>query len=91
MQVVCPGYTTTEFHRAQGLQPVADGATDLITVSAPAMPVEDVVVASLAALETGEVVCVPGLADPSVVQRLAEAEAGIRAGSAPRLAARYQG
>jgi short-subunit dehydrogenase len=90
VQVVCPGYTATEFHRAQGLQPVAEGAKDVVTVSAPAMAAEDVVVASLAALETGEVVCVPGLADPSAVQRLAEAEAGVRQGSGPRLADRYQ-
>jgi short-subunit dehydrogenase len=90
VQVVCPGYTATEFHRAQGLEPVADGAADVISVSAPAMAAEDVVIASLAALETGEVVCVPGLDDPSAVQRLADAEAGVRQGAAPALAARYR-
>jgi uncharacterized protein len=91
VQVVCPGYTATEFHRAQGLDPVADDDTDRISVAAPAMAADDVVRASLAALGTGEVVCVPGLADPAAVERLLEAEAGIRSGSGPALAARYGG
>ena len=92
VQVVCPGYAATESHRAQGLEPVAEeDATDVITVAAPAMAAEDVVRASLAALGTGEVVCVPGLADPAAVERLLEAEAGIRSGSGPTLAARYRG
>src|SRR3954468_3760385 len=91
VQVVCPGYTATEFHRAQGLEPVAEDDTDRINVAAPAMAAEDVVRASLAALGTGEVVCVPGLSDPAAVERLLEAEAGIRSGSGPALAARYGG
>jgi short-subunit dehydrogenase len=91
VQVVCPGYTATEFHRAQGLEPVAEDAPERISVAAPAMAAEDVVGASVAALGTGEVVCVPGLADPAAVERLLEAEAGIRSGSGPALAARYGG
>ena len=91
VQVVCPGYTATEFHRAHGLEPVTDDAQDRIRVAAPAMAAEDVVRASLAALGTGEVVCVPGLADPAAVERLLEAEAGIRSGSGPALAPRYGG
>jgi uncharacterized protein len=91
VQVVCPGYTATEFHRAQGLEPVAEDDTDRINVAAPAMAAEDVVRASLSALGTGEVVCVPGLSDPAAVERLLEAEAGIRSGSGPALAARYGG
>lgn len=90
VQVVCPGYTATEFHRAQGHDPVAEGTADLVSVSAPAMAADDVVRGSLAALGTGEVVCVPGLSDASAVERLVEAEAGIRGASGPQLAARYR-
>ena len=89
VQVVCPGYTATEFHRAQGLDPVAEGTRDVIRVAAPAMQAQDVVRASLSALGTGEVVCVPGLGDPAAVDRLLAAEAGLRAGSGPGLAPRY--
>jgi uncharacterized protein len=91
VQVVCPGYTATEFHRAHGLEPVAEGTQDLITVAVPAMAAPDVARASLAALGTGEVVCVPGLADPAAVERLLAAEAAIRSGSGPALAPRYGG
>jgi short-subunit dehydrogenase len=91
VQVVCPGYTATEFHRAHGLEPVADDAEEVVAVSAPAMRAQDVVTASLAALGTGEVVCVPGLADPAAVQRLLDAEHGLREGSGSRLAPRYLG
>jgi len=90
VQVVCPGYTATEFHAAQGLEPVAEGAQDLVTVSARAMAAEAVVVASLAALRTGEVVCVPGLNDPSALERLVEAELSVRSGSSAELAPRYR-
>ncbi|MDT3728331.1 hypothetical protein ROS62_27005 [Streptomyces sp. DSM 41972] len=54
--------------------------------------------ASPAALETGEVVCVPGLADAEAVARLADAEAvarlaeaelNLRSGSGSRVAPRY--
>ena len=38
VQVVCPGYTTTEFHRAHGLEPVAEDAQDLITVRSRRWP-----------------------------------------------------
>jgi hypothetical protein len=91
VQVLCPGYTATEFHRAHGLEPVAEGAEDVVSVPAPAMSAEDVVRASLSALGTGEVVCVPGLADPAAVERLLEAEVAIRSGSGPQLAPRYGG
>ena len=47
------------------------------------------VTASPAALETGEVVCVPGLADAEAVARLAEAELNLRSGSGSRVAPRY--
>lgn len=87
VQVVCPGFTQTEFHSVTGTEP-ADAADP---PSARAMSAEDVVRASLAALRTGEVVCVPGLEDPSALDALADAEALLRAGSRPQLAARYTG
>lgn len=90
VQVICPGYTSTEFHMAEGLRPVADGARDVVTGSGHAMPSIDVVRASLAALESGEVVCVPGLTDPAAVQRLVDAELGIRTASSSELAPRYR-
>ena len=88
-QVVCPGYTATELHLASGLEPVAAGAPDVVGHSAAAMPADDVVRASLAALACGEVVCVPGLADPAAVDRLVDAELGVRSASGPHLAERY--
>ncbi|CAM5729353.1 hypothetical protein SALBM217S_04936 [Streptomyces griseoloalbus] len=51
------------------------------------MPAADVVTASLAALETGEVVCVPGLTDAGAVTRLRGGGAGTGArGSGRRMA-----
>jgi ketosteroid isomerase-like protein len=61
VQVLCPGYTRTEFHMTHGGDPV-DG-TAPHDQPAAAMDPDDVVLASLVALGTGEVVCVPGLAD----------------------------
>ncbi|GAB2867218.1 hypothetical protein GCM10027176_81080 [Actinoallomurus bryophytorum] len=49
------------------------------------MSAEDVVTASLAGLERGEVVCVPGLTEPEAVTRLAE----VRTAGTPEPAARY--
>ncbi|NED77700.1 SDR family NAD(P)-dependent oxidoreductase [Streptomyces sp. SID9944] len=87
LQVVCPGLTATEFHLGTGERPVpgeqrvhADGG----------MPVADVVTASLAALATGEVVCVPGLEHAEAVARLAAAELGVREGAGTSLAPRYR-
>jgi hypothetical protein len=55
------------------------------------MRAQDVVTASLAALDRDEVVCIPGLEDPAAVERLAVAEAELRQGSRRDLAARYRG
>ncbi|MEU9324775.1 hypothetical protein AB0D91_13355 [Streptomyces canus] len=46
--------------------------------------------ASLRALETGEVVCVPGLVDGETVDRIAAAEIELRSSSTSTLAPRYQ-
>ncbi|KAB2976076.1 SDR family oxidoreductase [Streptomyces sp. SS1-1] len=87
LQVVCPGLTATEFHLGAGATPVPG---ERRTHDEGGMPPEDVVTASLAALETGEVVCVPGLTDPEAVSRLAATELELRRGSGGRVAERYR-
>lgn len=76
VQVLCPGYTATEFHMTIGVDPVQGTAPP----GQPwAMDPDDVVHASLLALDAGEVVCVPALDDPAAVDALAAAEAQLRA------------
>ncbi|MGV9406431.1 SDR family NAD(P)-dependent oxidoreductase [Streptomyces sp. NPDC003667] len=87
VQVVCPGLTATEFHLGTGEAPVAGEAR---VHDEGGMPAADVVEASLAALESDEVVCVPGLSDPGAVTLLADAERALRAGSGATLAPRYR-
>ncbi|WP_166024548.1 SDR family NAD(P)-dependent oxidoreductase [Streptomyces chilikensis] len=87
VQVVCPGLTATEFHLGAGDAPVGGEAR---IHDEGGMPPADVVTASLAGLEAGEVVCVPGLADAEAVSRLAAAELEVRNGSGPRMAHRYR-
>jgi short-subunit dehydrogenase len=64
VQVVCPGVVRSEFHTRQGM--------DLSAV--PRMEPEDVVEASLADLERGAVVSIPGLAELDAYARLEGAE-----------------
>ena len=80
VQVCCPGAVVTEFHDVAGVpRPPA------------AMSPEEVVTASLRALDRGEVVCVPGLDDPTVVDRYHEAQREmLRQGNRPQLAERYR-
>jgi uncharacterized protein len=86
--VCCPGIVKTEFHEVQGM--------DLSHV--PRMSSEDIVTATLAGLELGEVVCVPPLEDASLVDKLGEsqrallgsASVGARGGIGPQLASRYR-
>jgi short-subunit dehydrogenase len=87
VQVVCPGVTATEFHLTQGDRSV-EGDTPL--AEGGGMPAPDVVTASLAALGTGEVVCIPGLADAAAVEHLGAAEAEIRTAVRAPLADRYR-
>ncbi|GEK01628.1 SDR family NAD(P)-dependent oxidoreductase [Streptomyces sp. ATE26] len=87
VQVVCPGLTATEFHLGTGEAPVEGEAR---VHDEGGMPAADVVEASLAALESDEVVCVPGLSDASAVTLLADAERALRAGSGATLAPRYR-
>jgi uncharacterized protein len=88
VQVLCPGYTKTEFHMTNRADPVDGTAPD--DQPEGAMLPEHVVQASLVALDTGEVVCVPGLADPVAVDGLVEAEQGMRGGNFAPLADRYR-
>jgi uncharacterized protein len=87
VQVLCPGYTATEFHSTNGAAPVADDAP--AQVRPRAMAAEDVVRASLVALEHGDVVCVPGETEPEAISRLEAAEAGVLAADFSAPAARY--
>jgi short-subunit dehydrogenase len=91
VQVVCPGYTATEFHLTNGTEPVSEEAAGLARDEGHAMPADDVVAASLVAFDRGEVVCVPGLDDPQAVAALARCEAALRqAARATTRAPRYQ-
>ena len=89
VQVVCPGLTATEFHLTGGSEPVDERTPQVHRDGG--MPAPDVVTASLAALETGEVVCVPGLSEPEALDRLTRAEAQLRTASGSPLAERYAG
>lgn len=65
VQALCPAVVLTEFHTRQGMDPKRF-PPDI--VSTP----EDVIQASLAGLRMGEVICLPGMEDPSLFERLQE-------------------
>jgi uncharacterized protein len=65
VQVCLPGRVDTEFHKLQGMDTSA---------LPPPMTAPDVVAASLAALDRGEVVCIPALADASLFEGLTETQ-----------------
>ena len=82
--LVClPGRVATEFFTVQGMD---------MAQMPPMMKPEDLVSGVLSGLAQGEVICVPALRDPSLIQRLSEAQVAIikEAGQQPDLAARYQ-
>jgi short-subunit dehydrogenase len=77
VQALCPSATRTEL---QGDSPPAT-----------AMRADDVVAASVSALQHGEVLCLPGLEDPTLVDRLGTLELTLLNGNAgPEPAARYR-
>ena len=81
VQACLPGLVATEFHARVGRDPSKMPAM---------MTASDVVAASLAALERGEVICVPGLDDPSLLEHVAEAQrAVLMSANRPTLAGRY--
>ena len=65
VQALCPGVVRTEFHDVDG--------KPALRPNVPAMEPEDVVQASLAGLELGEVICTAPLADRSRLDRANEA------------------
>jgi uncharacterized protein len=78
--VVCPGIVRTEFHSRQGI--------DMTQV--PRLEAEAVVQASMIALDTGEVVCMPTLDDPDLLAARDGAQAAmVRTAFPPNLATRY--
>jgi short-subunit dehydrogenase len=90
VQVVCPGYTATEFHLTRTSRPVDEQAAAAKPDEPHAMASADVVTASLAGLDRGEVICIPGLDDLTALDDLLDVESRLRAGSRPDLADRYR-
>ncbi len=83
VQACCPGLVDTEFHALAG--------RDLTAIPFPVMRPGEVVSAALAGLRTGEVICVPGLADLSMIDAVSQAQQALlmTAVSSP-LAGRYR-
>lgn len=81
VQALCPGLTATEFHRSRGEQPVEGREPSVHDEGG--MLVAQVIDASLAALNHGDVLCVPGLGDPARIEELAAAELGVRTAADP--------
>lgn len=81
VMVCCPGIVATEFHTVQGM--------DLSKL--PRMSAEDVVQAALAGFARGETVCVPGLEDPSMLERMLDSQkALLGAAQKIQIASRYR-
>ena len=83
VQACCPGLIDTEFHALAG--------RDLTATPFPVMRPEEVVSAALAALRLGEVICIPGLEEPGMIDTIGHAQQALllTAVSSP-LASRYQ-
>ncbi|MBP0457875.1 SDR family NAD(P)-dependent oxidoreductase [Streptomyces montanisoli] len=88
VQLLCPGLTATEFHLTRGEEPVPGDAPRVH--DSGGMDPADVVTASLAALRSGETVCVPGLDAAEAIDGLADAERDIRTAAGASLAPRYR-
>jgi uncharacterized protein len=83
VQACCPGLVDTEFHALAG--------RDLAGVPFPVLRPDEVVGAALAGLRRGEVVCVPGLNDPSMIEAVSQAQqALLLTAVSSSLAGRYQ-
>ena len=64
VQALCPGIVRTEFHTRQGMD----------MTSRPRLEPDQVVTASLVAMENRELICSPTLGDPGLVEKLGEAQ-----------------
>lgn len=73
VQALCPGFVTSEILERHGISFADWGIPEEAVMSAA-----DQVSCSLAALELGEVICVPTLDDPGLMDRIAEIEDVIR-------------
>lgn len=81
VQALCPGVVRTEFHSKLGGRP--EGA--------PVFEPADVVTASLAGLDLGEIVCIPQLPDDSTLKGFAAAQQAVwEAARTPTVAPRYK-
>jgi uncharacterized protein len=83
VQACCPGLVDTEFHALAG--------RDLAAAPFPVMRPDEIAAAALAGLRLGEVICAPGLTDPSMTGAVSQAQQALllTAVSSP-LAERYQ-
>ena len=82
VQACLPGLVDTEYHAVAGRD---------LSKMPPMMQAADVVAASLVALSHAEVVCVPGLDDPSQLERLADVRRTVlMSANRPALAQRYR-
>jgi short-subunit dehydrogenase len=82
LQACLPGQVDTEYRALVGRDP---------NKMPPMMQAADVVAASLLALARGEVVCVPGLDDPMLLERLADTRRIVlMSANRPALAQRYR-
>jgi short-subunit dehydrogenase len=83
VQALCPGVVRTEFHNVDG--------EPKLRPNVPIMEPEDVVAASLAALQLGDVVVPPSLSDRALIDREREARLAVFvAGRSAELAERYK-
>jgi len=73
VQALCTGYVRTEILDRHGISFEDWGIEDSLVMSA-----DDQVRCSLAGLELGEVICVPTLTDPSLLERILELESMVR-------------
>ena len=84
IQALCPGVVQTEFHQQVGIDPTSYPASIVMTP-------EDVVKASLASLESGEVICIPALNDLDLLRQVEESQRRLfEQTTSGALAERYQ-
>jgi uncharacterized protein len=73
VQALCTGYVRSEILDRHGLSFEDWSIEDSVVMSA-----DDQVICSLAGLEMGEVMCVPTLDDPSLIEKIRELESTVR-------------